>query len=83
MEFSVLNHHQIYILTSSLLGQKENERGSEVILSFKIWRKVYCYPCTLQVEGIFSKGTKAWLSSQKTSQELRKLRYPSYLESPV
>ena len=53
----------IHILTSFLLGQKKIERGSEVILSFKIWRKVFCYPCTLQVEGIFSKGTKAYLTS--------------------
>ena len=29
-----------------------------MILSFKILRKVYCYPCTLQVECFFSKGKK-------------------------
>ena len=53
MEFIVLGHHQIYILTSSLLGQTKTEKASEVILSFRIWRKLYCFPCTSRVEGIF------------------------------
>ena len=53
MEFIVLSHHQIYILTSSLLGQTKTEKASKVILSFRIWRKHYYLPCTSRVEGIF------------------------------